>query len=98
MKIIVTVQATNEVTKFSIGPTETNPICTTVSEVCSTMLDSIQIIINSNSQHSMETIALSYKTKGYILFDKDELERRKKEFDLDIKKRNGPSNDLLKKD
>jgi len=42
------------------------------------MLDSIQKIINSNSRDSMETSAVSYKTKGYILFDKDELERRKK--------------------
>jgi hypothetical protein len=30
-------------------------------------------IINSNSRHSMETSAVSYKTKkGYILFEKDE--------------------------
>ena len=50
---------------------------------CSTMLDTK--IINSNSRHSMETSAVSYKTKGYILFDKDELERRKKEFELDKK-------------
>jgi hypothetical protein len=37
----------------------------------------------------MERTAVSYKTKGYILFDKDELERRKKEFDLDKKKETG---------
>jgi len=37
----------------------------------------------------METSAVSYKTKGYILFDKDELERRKKELELDIKKGTG---------
>ena len=45
----------------------------------------------------METTAVSYKTKGYILFDEDELERRKKEFEPD-KKKNRPSNDLLIKD
>jgi hypothetical protein len=40
----------------------------------------------------METSAVSYKTKGYILFDRDELERRKKELELDR------SNDPLIKD
>lgn len=35
----------------------------------------------------METTAVSYKTKGYILFDEDELERRKKEFEPDKKKK-----------